>query len=32
MSLLFGTIGLFIVLVTMMYVTRNVDWYNEQAT
>ena len=33
MSLLFGTIGLFIVLVSIMYVTRNVDWYSEgQAT
>ena len=29
LSLLFGTIGLFIVLATMMYVTRNIDWYTE---
>ena len=29
MSLLFGTIGLFIVLVSIMYVTRNIDWYSE---
>lgn len=30
LSLLFGAIGLFIVLAVMMYVTRNIDWYNEQ--
>lgn len=30
MSLLFGAIGLFIVLAIIMYVTRNIDWYNEQ--
>lgn len=29
-SLLFGTIGLFLVLAVIMYVTRNIDWYNEQ--
>lgn len=29
-SLLFGTIGLFLVLSIIMYVTRNIDWYNEQ--
>jgi inner membrane protein len=31
LSLLFGTIGLFIVLAVIMYVTRNIDWYSEQA-
>lgn len=30
MSLLFGAIGLFIVLAVIMYVTRNIDWYSEQ--
>jgi inner membrane protein len=30
LSLLFGSIGLFVVLALMMYVTRNIDWYNEQ--
>jgi inner membrane protein len=30
MSLLFGAVGLFIVLAVMMYVTRNIDWYSEQ--
>jgi inner membrane protein len=30
LSLLFGSIGLFVVLMVMMYVTRNIDWYNEQ--
>jgi inner membrane protein len=30
LSLLFGTIGLFVVLGVLMYVTRNIDWYNEQ--
>lgn len=30
LSLLFGSIGLFLVLIIMMYVTRNIDWYNEQ--
>lgn len=29
-SLLFGAIGLFIVLASIMYITRNIDWYNEQ--
>jgi inner membrane protein len=29
-SLLFGSIGLFIVLAVIMYITRNIDWYNEQ--
>jgi inner membrane protein len=29
-SLLFGSIGLFVVLVSIMYITRNIDWYNEQ--
>ncbi len=29
-SLLFGAIGLFVVLAVIMYVTRNIDWYNEQ--
>lgn len=32
MSLLFGAIGLFIVLAVIMYVTRNIDWYSEHAT
>lgn len=31
-SLLFGSLGLFIVLTTVMYITRNIDWYNDQAT
>jgi inner membrane protein len=31
-SLLFGAIGLFIVLSIIMYVTRNIDWYDEQVT
>ena len=26
-SLLVGTVGLFIVLAIVMYVTRNIDWY-----
>jgi inner membrane protein len=30
LSLLFGSIGLFVVLALIMYVTRNIDWYNEQ--
>jgi inner membrane protein len=30
MSLLFGTIGLFVVLALIMYITRNIDWYKEQ--
>ena len=30
LSLLFGAIGLFVVLAVMMYITRNIDWYNEQ--
>lgn len=29
LSLLFGAIGLFLVLAIIMYVTRNIDWYNE---
>ncbi len=29
-SLLFGAIGLFAVLTAIMYVTRNIDWYNTQ--
>lgn len=32
LSLLFGTIGLFLVLAVIMYVTRNIDWYNEQVS
>jgi inner membrane protein len=32
LSLLFGSIGLLVVLTVIMYVTRNIDWYNEQAT
>lgn len=32
LSLLFGTIGLFIVLSVIMYVTRNIDWFNEQVS
>jgi len=27
-SLLFGSIGVFVVLAVVMYVTRNIDWYN----
>lgn len=30
MSLIFGALGLFAVLSIMMYVTRQIDWYNEQ--
>lgn len=30
LSLLFGAIGLFIVLTVVMYVTRNIDWYSEK--
>jgi len=30
LSLLFGAIGLFIVLSLIMYMTRHIDWYNEQ--
>jgi len=29
-SLIFGSIGLFLILSTVMYITRNVDWYNIQ--
>lgn len=29
MALLIGSIGLFLVIAMIMYVTRNVDWYNE---
>lgn len=29
-SLIFGSIGLFLILATVMYITRNVDWYNIQ--
>ncbi len=29
-SLLFGSLGLFLTLATIMYVTRNVDWYQLQ--
>ena len=32
LSLLFGTLGLFIVLSTIMYVTRNIDWTRETST
>jgi len=30
LSLLFGSIGLFVVLGVIMFVTRNIDWYNEE--
>lgn len=30
LSLLFGSIGLFVVLSAIMFVTRNIDWYNEE--
>ena len=30
LSLLCGTIGLFIFLVAIMYLTRNIDWYKDQ--
>lgn len=30
LSLLFGAIGLFIVLTVVMYVTRNIDWYSDR--
>lgn len=29
-SLIFGSIGLFLILSTVMYITRNIDWYNIQ--
>jgi inner membrane protein len=29
LSLLFGSIGLFVVLAVIMYVTRNINWYHE---
>ncbi len=29
-ALLSGTIGLFVMLACIMYVTRNIDWYNEK--
>jgi inner membrane protein len=29
LSLLFGTIGLFLVLALIMYITRNIDWYED---
>jgi inner membrane protein len=29
-SLIFGSIGLFLILSTVMFITRNVDWYNIQ--
>jgi inner membrane protein len=29
-SLIFGSVGLFLILSTVMYITRNVDWYNIQ--
>lgn len=32
LSLLFGAIGLFVVLGAIMFVTRNIDWYNEEMT
>lgn len=32
LSLLFGAIGLFVVLGVIMFVTRNIDWYNEEMT
>jgi inner membrane protein len=32
LSLLFGAIGLFVVLGIIMFVTRNIDWYNEEMT
>ncbi|MEL6392212.1 MAG: inner membrane CreD family protein, partial [Bacteroidota bacterium] len=27
-ALLVGSLGLFLILATIMYLTRNVDWYN----
>ncbi len=32
LSLLCGTIGLFIFLVAIMYLTRNIDWYKDQVS
>lgn len=29
LSLLFGSLGLFIIIAVIMYVTRNIDWYSE---
>ncbi len=29
-ALLFGSVGLFIILAAIMYLTRNIDWYNIQ--
>ncbi len=31
LSLLFGTIGLFIVLTAIMFITRHIDWYGEES-
>lgn len=31
LSLLFGAIGMLVILAVTMYITRNIDWYNEQA-
>jgi len=31
LSLLFGAIGLFVALSVVLYITRNVDWYTEEA-
>jgi len=31
LSLLFGAIGLFAALTVVLYITRNVDWYTEEA-
>ena len=28
-ALLLGSVGLFVIIAGIMYVTRNVDWYNE---
>lgn len=27
-ALLMGSVGLFLILATIMYLTRNIDWYN----
>ena len=32
LSLLFGALGLFAILGAIMYITRNIDWYNPQTT
>jgi inner membrane protein len=29
-ALLFGSIGLFLILASVMYVTRNIDWYSSK--